>query len=93
MGFSCWNDTWLANVLSSHTLCRQDSQAGQLSCPGGCWHVSNSGTVRDASVVALKSQWDFHTALMVLPAHIAAAPDPMAYYVQQISSRCETPLS
>ena len=53
IGFSYWNDTWLANVLSSNNLCRQT--LGQDSChtqvgAGMC----NSGTVRDASVVAFE---------------------------------------
>ena len=51
--FSCWNDTWLANVLSSNNLCRQTLR--QSNCHpqvGAVMH--NSGTVMDASVVAFE---------------------------------------
>ena len=51
IGCSCWNNTWPANVLSSNNLCRQTLKQGNCHIEVGA-AVGNSGTVRDASVVA-----------------------------------------
>ena len=53
IGFSCWNNTWLANVLSSNNLCRQTLRQGNCHAQLGAG-MCNCGTVRDASVVAFK---------------------------------------
>ena len=53
VGFSCWNDNWLANVLSSNNLCRQTLRQGNCHIQVGA-SVCNSDTVRDASVAAFQ---------------------------------------
>ena len=53
IGFSCWNDTWLVNVLSLNNLCRQTLGQGNCHAQVGA-DMCNSGTVKDASVVAFE---------------------------------------
>ena len=76
---------WLF-LLELHLACQwpfleqplqTDSQAGQLSHPGGWWHVP-FGHCEDCFCGGFQRWWDFWTTLMVLPAHIAAAPDSTA---------------
>ena len=51
--FSCWKNTWLANVLSSNNLCRQTLGKSDCHAQVGAG-MCNSNTVRDASVVAFE---------------------------------------
>ena len=53
IGFSCWNDTWLANVLSLNNLPRQTLGQGNCHAQVGAG-ICNSGTVRNASVFAFE---------------------------------------
>ena len=52
-GFSCWNNTWLVNVLSLNNLCRQTLRQGNCHTQVGTG-MCNSGTVRGASVITFE---------------------------------------
>ena len=53
IGYSCWNDTWLASVLSSNSLCRQTLEQDNCHIQVGAG-MCNFSTVKDASVVAFE---------------------------------------
>ena len=59
----------------------------------GCWWVQLGHGAYDICSLGSCVWWVWCTACNACPTHIAATPDSTAYYVLQISSRCDTLLS